>query len=134
MTAFPYSIDIDAPIERAKTFMLEHSIRHLPVTDKDELVGLLTDRDIKLYLGPDLDYPDVSETKVRDVYQDKPYVVDLNEPLDNVLIRMANRHIGSALVTKDGKLVGVFTGMDACRGFAEYLRDQFEPTSGDDVA
>lgn len=124
MTVFPHSIDIEAPIEQARIFMLQHSIRHLPVTENNKLAGLLTDRDIKLYLGPDMDYPEVSETKVRDVYQDKPYLVDLDEPLDEVLMMMAEKHIGSALITKGGKLVGVFTSMDACRGFAEFLREE----------
>lgn len=124
MAPFASSIDVDAPIEEARKFMQQHNIRHLPVTEGGELVGLLSDRDIKLYLGPDMDYPKVSETKVRDVYHQDPYVVDLNEPLDIVLLTRAKKHIGSALVTREGKLTGVFTVTDACRSFAEYLRNR----------
>ena len=134
MTPFASSIDIEAPIDEARKFMQHHNIRHLPVTDGDVLVGILTDRDIKLYLGPDMDYPDVDGTKVRNVYKEEPYIVDLNERLDNVLIIMANNHFGSALVTRKDKLVGVFTATDACRSFAEYLRDQFRPSGGDEAA
>ncbi|MEE8320699.1 MAG: CBS domain-containing protein [Gammaproteobacteria bacterium] len=124
MAPFASSIDVDAPIEEARKFMQQHNIRHLPITEGGELVGLLSDRDIKLYLGPDMDYPKVSETKVRDVYHQDPYVVDLNEPLDIVLLTRAKKHIGSALVTREGKLTGVFTVTDACRSFAEYLRNR----------
>lgn len=134
MTPFPYAIDIDAPIEEARAFMQRQNIRHLPVISGGKLVGVVSDRDIKLYLGPDLDYPEASETKVRDVYLDKPYVVDLNESLDNVLTVMAEKHIGSALVTRDGKLAGLFTATDACRSFAEHLRKQFRPSGGDEAA
>ncbi|MBM2829674.1 MAG: hypothetical protein HW411_464 [Gammaproteobacteria bacterium] len=134
MTPFPYAIDIDAPIEEARAFMQRQNIRHLPVISGGKLVGVVSDRDIKLYLGPDLDYPKASETKVRDVYLDKPYVVDLNESLDNVLTVMAEKHIGSALVTRDGKLAGLFTATDACRSFAEHLRKQFRPSGGDEAA
>ena len=134
MTPFPDSVDIDAPIAEAQQFMREHQIRHLPVTREHELVGVLSDRDIKLYLGPDLAYPKVSETRVRDVYMDHPCIVDLNERLDNVLQKMAEQHIGSVLVTRQDKLAGVFTVTDACRSFAEFLRNPFRPVDGDDAA
>lgn len=134
MTPFPYSVDINAPISKARKFMSEHGIRHLPVTDKQEIIGVLTDRDIKLYLGPDFDYPSETEAVVRDVYMDKPYIVDLNERLDKVLRTMAEHHIGSVLVTRHGKLAGVFTSTDACKSFADYLRNYFSPSGGDEAA
>jgi CBS domain-containing protein len=34
---------------------------------------------------------------------------------------MAEHHIGSAIVTKNDKLVGIFTVTDACRALAEIL-------------
>jgi CBS domain-containing protein len=34
---------------------------------------------------------------------------------------MAEHHIGSAVVTKNDKLVGIFTVTDACRALAEIL-------------
>ena len=114
--------------------MQKQNIRHLPVISGGKLAGIVSDRDIKLYLGPDLDYPQATETRVRDVYLANPYVVDLNEALDNVLVAMAERHIGSVLVTRDGKLAGLFTATDACRAFAEHLRRQYRPMGGDDAA
>jgi acetoin utilization protein AcuB len=134
MTPFPHSVDVDAPIAEAQAFMREHRIRHLPVTEKHNLVGILTDRDIKLYLGPELAYPKAGETRVRDVYLDHPYIVDLNERLDVVLQNMADRHIGSVLVTRNGRLAGVFTVTDVCRSFAQHLRDPFRPVDGDTAA
>ena len=134
MTPFPHSVDIDAPIADAQAFMREHRFRHLPVTENHVLVGVVTDRAIKLYLGPELEYPKAGETTVRDVYMDHPYIVDLNERLDVVLQTMADRHIGSVLVTRNGKLAGVYTATDVCRGFAEFLRDPYRPVDGDDAA
>lgn len=134
MTPFPYSVDINAPIEEAREFMRRHRIRHLPVTDQQQLAGVLTDRDIKLYLGPDFDYPNQQDVTVKDVYLENPVIVDLNERLDRVLIIMAEKHIGSVLVTRNGKLAGVFTSTDACQSFAEYLRDQFKPPGGNAAA
>jgi acetoin utilization protein AcuB len=134
MTPFPYSIDVDAPLAEAHAFLRERHIRHLPVTAQGGLVGILTDRDIKLALGPDLDSPPERELAVRDVFQPDSYVVDAGEQLEAVAATMAERHVGSALVTRGGKLVGIFTTTDACRALARVLRDQHPEPGPDEVA
>ena len=134
MTAFPYSISTTAPINEATAFMREQQIRHLPVTDKGDLVGVISDRDIKLVLGPDFAYPNPDKLTVADAMIPEPYVVDLDERADTVLEHMAEHHIGSAVVTRQGKLVGMFTTSDACRGFADFLREQFRRAGGGDAA
>jgi CBS domain-containing protein len=123
MTPFPYSIDVEAPVVEAVRVMREHKIRHLPVTEKGALKGLVSDRDIKLMVGPDFAHPSAHELKVRDAMVDECYTVDLAAPLGSVLEHMAVNHIGSAVVTRKGKLAGVFTSTDACRAFSEYLAD-----------
>ena len=134
MTAFPYSVDIDAPISEAREFMHEHKVRHLPVTEHERLKGVLTDRDMKLYLGLETTPSEEKSIRVRDVYLEEPYVVDLDERLDVVLMAMVDRHIGSVLITRHGRLAGLFTTTDACRSFAEHLREQFNPPDGNDAA
>jgi acetoin utilization protein AcuB len=121
MTPFPHSIDVDAPLAQARKMMREGHFRHLPVTSGRDIVGVVTDRDIKLLLGPDFGNPDERELKVYDAYIDKPCVVPASTPVATVARAMAERHIGSALVIKNGKLVGIFTVTDACRALAEVL-------------
>jgi len=134
MTPFPYSVDRDAPLHEARAFMMQEGIRHLPVTKDGVLVGMITDRDIKLVLGPDFDYPTEEELSVNDVMVEHAYTVDLHERLDNVLDYMAEHHVGSAMVTRNGKLAGIFTATDACRAFSAHLREQFAPPDGDEAA
>jgi CBS domain-containing protein len=134
MTPFPHSVDIDAAVAAARQFMREHGIRHLPVTADGELVGLLSERDIRLHLGQATDDRAAGKTRVRDMHLDDPYVVDLNEPLERVLNTMARRHIDSVLVTRNGRLAGVFTVTDVCRSFARFLNDHFRPPGGDEAA
>ena len=134
MTPFPYSVEVDAPVDEALGFMRQHKIRHLPVTDKGALKGIITDRDIKLMLGPDFAYPNARELKVGNVMIEDCYTVDLATPLAVVLEHMARQHIGSAIVTRKGKLAGVFTSTDACRAFALYLGDAEPPEDEDEVA
>jgi acetoin utilization protein AcuB len=132
MTPFPYSIERDAPLTEALALMEAHKVRHLPVTEGRTVVGVLADRDIQAALhGTSCEE---GALRVRDLYVDDPYIVSLDEPLDAVLLSMAERHIGSAIITKGGKLAGMFTSVDACRCFGEYLREQFPHPGGDEAA
>lgn len=134
MTPFPYAIDVEASLAQAQDMMTEHAIRHLPVTKSGQLVGVLTDRDMHRSRHEPGSERAQDDLRVRDVYVCEAYVVDLNERLDTVLLQMATRHIGSALVVRHGKLVGILTAMDACQGFGEYLRLHLPPNPEDDAA
>lgn len=134
MTPFPHCVDIGDSLRLARAMMVNHEVRHLPVKEDGKLVGVLTDRDLKRALDPELGLPPEDELFVRDVFVPDPYVVDANEPLDRVLEHMASHHIGSALVTSNGRLAGIFTTTDACRAFCEHLRSLFPSRSGGDAA
>ena len=130
MTPFPYWIEIDAPVASAREMMTRQAIRHLPVMDRGRLVSVLTEEDVACPPEQTLERPG---RLVRDVCEMEAYVVGLSEPLDRVLLHMAQNHVGSALVVKDGKLAGIFTVTDACRSFGKLLRSLF-PAGGDDEA
>ena len=134
MTPFPYSIAIDAPVSEALEFMRRAKIRHLPVVENDKLKGIVSDRDIKLMLGPDFAYPRAEECTVREAMAPDSYIVDLSTPLDVVLDHMATHRIGSAVITRKGKLVGIFTSTDACRAYADLLVREFGNAKGTDAA
>ena len=123
MTPFPHSVKSGDPLVDAQALMEKHAIRHLPVTEEDQLVGVLTDRDLKGALDPDRGLPPKEELLVRDVFVADVYVVEGGEPLDQVLEYMATHHIGSALVTRDNLLMGILTATDACRLLCDHLRE-----------
>jgi len=125
MTPFPYSIELSAPLEKARGLMDEHRVRHLPVMDGRALVGIVSDRDLRSALAVPRGKRVASNLTVADVYVDEVYSVDLETPIEDVLATMAERHIGSAVVTRKGHLAGVFTATDACRVFAEFLSENF---------
>jgi CBS domain-containing protein len=130
MTPFPWKVRLDDPLSHATAVMRERNIGHLPVTDGDQLVGIVTKRDIGLVENA---VRDNASLRVRDACVIDAYVVDLSAPLDRVLAEMAERHIGSVLVVKRGKLAGIFTSSDACHHFGRFLA-QFFDSGGDDVA
>ena len=134
MTPFPYVVQIDDSLLVARSLMVEHSIHHLPVKDGNTLVGVLADRDLKRALDPNLGLPPEEELFVRDVFVPDAFVVDVTEPLDSVLDQLSLRHIGSALVTKNGRLVGIFTLLDAARLYCKHLRALFPSTPSAELA
>lgn len=132
MTPFPYSIAGERSPREARAMMAEHEIQHLPVVDDGTIIGVLRERDLDLALDERIDGAD--RLRAREVCRGETYVVEMTTPLDRVLARMAERHHDSALVVKEGRLVGIFTATDACQRFSELLRTLFPHGRGDDVA
>ena len=122
MTPFPYTVESSESVKSAIAIMYGKSIRHLPVVEGNNIVGLLSDRDIKLALAVSRGKASQESLKVDDVCIRDPYVVPHTEKLNVVLDHMVEEHIGSALVTRSGKLVGIFTVTDACRKLSELLK------------
>jgi CBS domain-containing protein len=51
------------------------------------------------------------------------FAVESTEALDTVVAELAERHLSTAVVVKEGKVVGILTVTDVCRLFAEMLTD-----------
>ena len=131
MTPFPWWVDINEPLLAARELMRQHKVRHLPVKADGKLVSVVTDRDLKFALDPDLGLPPRETLRVRDVCVYTAFIVDIDSRLEDVLDTMAERKIGSALVTRGDKLVGIFTSPDACRELSRLIKamrgDDLEP-------
>jgi CBS domain-containing protein len=134
MTPFPYSIEPKASAEEAQRLMAEHGIHHLPVTEGGTLIGMISRDDINLLINKELNKGKDNGLNVRDAMVEETYTVDLSERLDSVLHRMAEHHLRSVVVTRKGKLVGIFTQIDACAAFAEFLREQLRRSGGGTAA
>ncbi len=125
MTPFPETIEAGSPLEDAKQLMYAKNIRHLPVTDGDQLVGVLSDRDVKLAIAVHRRKSAEIDLKVADACHYEAYTVDHAERVHDVVDHMAKHRIGSALVTRNNRLVGIFTTTDVCRLCAEVLHRAF---------
>ena len=116
MAPAPIVIDKGAPLADAHQLMREHQIRHLPVMDGSELVGLVSVRD--LHVMESLKDVDPASVSVAEAMSTELYIVDPDTELRAVALNMYSRKLGSALVVDDGKLVGLFTTVDALRVLA----------------
>lgn len=118
MTTMPHSVRRDLPVKDAVRMMREHQIRHLPVQDGGKLLGVLTDRDIKLAAS----FKDAESLTAEDVMTPDPYTVGPDTPADEVAREMAAHKWGCAIVQQDnGKVVGIFTAVDGMRVLGEIL-------------
>lgn len=124
MTVVPKSIGYDQTLAQAQDFMSTLKLRHLPVLKGGKLVGILTDRDIKLVMQfKDVDPETVT---VEEAYTPDPYCTSPSSPLSEVVSHMADKKYGCALVVDNGKLVGIFTEVDAYRALSELLETRLK--------
>jgi acetoin utilization protein AcuB len=124
MTFVPKSIGHDQTLAQANEFMKKLHIRHLPVLKGGEIVGILSDRDIK-FISSFKDI-DPNTLKVEDAYTSNPYITKPDAPLNEVAAMMAERKYGCALVVDNGRLVGIFTEIDAYKALSELLNTRLK--------
>ncbi len=125
MTPLPHTIEASSSIHQAKAVMDSERIRHLPVTSEGRLVGMLSERDLKLAFAVAATTDPADGLNVGDVCNLEAYVVEHNTPLDHVLVYLAEQRMSSALVTRNGKLVGIVTNTDIYRSYSEHLKIAF---------
>jgi acetoin utilization protein AcuB len=99
--------------------MRDNKIRHLPVLSGGSLVGLVSIRDI--HLIETLKDVDPNNVRVEDAMSQEVYVISPESQLDEVVEEMAAKKYGSAIVEQNGKVVGIFTVIDALLALSELL-------------
>jgi len=119
MTTDVQTIGDQQPMSVAHNMMREQRIRHLPVLHQGKVVGIVTDRDLRLV--ETLRDVDPTKVAVSEAMTPDPYIVAPEASLDEVVSTMAAKKYGSAVVSDHGHVVGIFTTVDACSAFAELL-------------
>ena len=120
MTPSPHSIGVNVSLREAKKAMRAHGIRHLPVLEHGELVGIVSERDVQmveaLVKGQSL-----AEVPCEQAMSQAVYTVSPSTPLQVCARHMAEHRLGSAVVMKNSKVVGVFTTTDALSCLAQVI-------------
>jgi acetoin utilization protein AcuB len=98
----------------ALVIMRRYGIRHLPVVDRGDLVGLVSERDLAFAER----FLEGREATVASMMTRDPYVAVPTALLSDVCAAMAHDKYGSAVIIDRGNVVGVFTAVDALRAIA----------------
>jgi acetoin utilization protein AcuB len=127
MSSDVVSIAGDATVGDAMTAFTEHECRHLPVVEDGEVVGVLSDRDLRRVEG--LLAQDVGNTSgsdkifsmpARGLLSGPPITVSADDAIDEAIDRLVQDRVGALVVTdSSGALVGMLSYIDileAARG------------------
>ena len=113
MTPQPVTIGRQESLATAHRLMRSHNIRHLPVLEHGDLVGILSQRDL-LFLET-IRGVDIDEDIVEDAMTTDTYAVAPDTPIATVARQMARKRYGCAVVMERGRVAGIFTATDALR-------------------
>ena len=129
MTKDPLTMTPSETIGQADEAMSENRFRQLPVVAGKELVGIITDRDIRSFLsGSLLEKPAEREkalnAKIGDVMTTEPITLSPEDNLEEAVELLIEEKIGGIPVV-DGTegLVGIVTYVDVLRCFLNRLQE-----------
>ena len=114
------TVTMDLTVGRARDIMKMKKIRHLLVMDGGELVGVITDRDVRSHLSPRIDTPVESsedektlETKIHQVMKRELITVSPDTLIGEAAALLLKHKIGCLpVIDKDGFIMGIVTDAD----------------------
>ncbi len=112
MSSPALAISTETTLEDAYRTMREKGIRHFPVLDGERLVGVVTDRDLRLATSVLAPSPFPAAAPVSSVMSRPPVTADSADPVEDAARTMRERKIGCLPVVEDGKVIGIITGLD----------------------
>ncbi len=130
MTPSPHTLPADATLGEAVELMSGYSIRHLPVMERGRVVGIISDRDIKMALGPDADDLDIDrmDTRLLDgpvdwFMSDGTLTIDHDAQVSEAADLFLQKKVGALPVMNGEELVGIVSVLDIVRIAAPVLRE-----------
>jgi acetoin utilization protein AcuB len=119
MTPSPRTVTPDTALSDARDVMAEEQIRHLPVVSGGRVVGIVSARDVLVV--EDLRVFASFDTTVAAAMAAEPISLPSDTAIGHVVKTMAREGIGAVLIVDEGKLVGIFTDVDAVKLLARAL-------------
>ena len=133
MTEDPRSIGASASVVEAARLMREEHIGSLPITEDEQLVGMITDRDIATRVVAEAADPKM--TSVGDVVSRDLISVEPDEDLEEAVQLMASHQVRRLPVVENGRLVGIVAQADIAlkdnEKTAQLVEAISEPSAGE---
>ena len=137
MSPSPTTADPKMSVSEARELMRRKVIRHLLVTEEERLVGIVTDRDIRLNLPSPATSLSVWEINylltrltVGDVMTKAVITVEPERPIEEAARLMLEHRIGALPVVDGGLLGGILTETDLLRAFVYSQSAAPQPPAG----
>lgn len=125
MTGAPITVSPDTPVFDARQTMIKERIRHLLVIEGDRLMGIVTDRDIRLNLPSqatslsmwEVNYL-LAKLTVSKVMTTSVIIIGPDQEATDAARLMLEHKIGALPVLDGSRLIGILTETDVLRAFA----------------
>lgn len=128
MTEDPQYVEASDSIYHAIELLNELDVRHLPVVSGGEVIGMISDRDIRNYDLPLVtraseEDEELKQILVSSVMTSDSYCLGPEEEIGEIIRLMIDQKFGAVPVVDpiDGDLVGIVSYIDVLRAFEEYL-------------
>jgi acetoin utilization protein AcuB len=106
------SISPDTKLGDAYQLMQDKNIRHLPIVENNKLVGIITDRDLRLSTSKLAKHPFEPGEAVRNIMSYPVETTHPSDPIESAAQLMRELKIGCLPVVEDLQLVGIVTITD----------------------
>jgi acetoin utilization protein AcuB len=118
-----------ASLHAASELMHDNDVRHIPIVEQGQVVGMISDRDLRCYLSElFLEQPETipaaarKTLTVRQIMQSKPVAVEPESDLGEVIECILDFKIGAVVVADtEGRLCGIISYEDILRIAREFL-------------
>jgi acetoin utilization protein AcuB len=125
MTSNPITIHPHDSLSRAKSIMDAGGFRRVPVVDRDRLVGIVTERDLREYTGY-LESTRVNAAMRTELVTLTPY----NTVEDAARLMLKHKVGGLPIIMEDGSVIGIVTTTDLLRAFLNMVKATSEIMQG----
>ena len=126
MTPTPLSVSPNTPVNEARALMQRHRIRHLPVLEDGRLVGIVSDRDIRLVLPSPATSLSVHEIgylltrlTVGEIMTYFPVTIGADRLMAEAVKRMLAYKVEALPVVEHDKLIGIVTRTNLLQAFLQ---------------
>lgn len=125
MTRHPETIRPDETLAKAKEIMDVAGFRRLPVVSNGDVVGMLTERNLRSHAGY------LESTRVNAAMSSPVISVGPNSTVQEAARLMLLHKVGGLPVIDNGKLVGIVTTIDMIRAFLQVVEtfEKHRPSS-----
>lgn len=129
MTNQPVTVTAKDTIGKAEELMADNNIRQIPVVNGRELVGIVTDRDLRAFLSNAVETDGdarerVLRTAVATIMTTEPLYVGPDDDLKDAVEMLIEEKFGAIPVVDEAEgLVGIVSYVDVLRCFLEQLKE-----------
>ena len=129
MTANPATVHSEASLAHAVTVMKKVNCRQLPVLEGDQLVGIITERDIRLAVdasAEDMDFShhaELANFAVGEFMTANPQIIAPTVTVADAADMLGRLKVGALPVIENKQLIGIVTVTDCLACLSDQLED-----------